>query len=95
MNNRQKFAGSGRFKLAGAPTTSRPIAAANLTGMRSVNDATAINIAEVVIRGGERKLEAGTSNMPAFGSTYSDAEIASVVNFVTARFGAAKLRSQD
>jgi mono/diheme cytochrome c family protein len=81
------------------------IAAANLTGMRSVNDATAINVAEVVIRGGERKVEAGPSNMPAFGSTYSDAEIASVANFVTARFSAtqshltaaqvAKLRNQD
>jgi mono/diheme cytochrome c family protein len=43
--------------------------------------------------------------MPAFGSTYSDAEIASVANYVTARFGAtqshltaaqvAKLRNQD
>ena len=26
--------------------------------------------------------------MPAFGSTYTDAEIASVANYVTARFGA-------
>ncbi len=26
--------------------------------------------------------------MPAFGSTYSDAEIAAVANYVTARFGA-------
>jgi mono/diheme cytochrome c family protein len=25
--------------------------------------------------------------MPAFGSTYTDAEIASVANYVTARFG--------
>jgi mono/diheme cytochrome c family protein len=46
-----------------------------------------------------------SSNMPAFGSTYSDSEIASVANYVTARFGAkasdltvdqvAKLRTQD
>jgi mono/diheme cytochrome c family protein len=27
-------------------------------------------------------------SMPAFGSTYSDAEIAAVANYVTARFGA-------
>jgi mono/diheme cytochrome c family protein len=43
--------------------------------------------------------------MPAFGSTYSDSEIASVANYVTARFGAqasdltpaqvAKLRTQE
>jgi mono/diheme cytochrome c family protein len=43
--------------------------------------------------------------MPAFGAAYSDAEIASVANYVTARFGAAasdltaarvaKLRTED
>ena len=81
------------------------IAPATLTGTRAVNDATAINVAQVVIRGGERQAEAGPSNMPAFGSTYSDSEIASVANYVTARFGAkasdltadqvAKLRTQD
>jgi mono/diheme cytochrome c family protein len=72
---------------------------------RAVNDATATNVAEVIIHGGERQAEAGPSNMPAFGSTYSDSEIASVANYVTARFGAqasdltaaqvAKLRTQD
>ncbi len=46
-----------------------------------------------------------STSMPAFGSTYSNAEIASVANYVTARFGAkgsdlgaaevAKLRAQD
>jgi mono/diheme cytochrome c family protein len=81
------------------------IASATLTGTRAVNDATAINVAQVVIRGGERQAEAGPSNMPAFGSTYSDSEIASVANYVTARFGAkaadltadqvAKLRTLD
>src|SRR5450631_3296736 len=81
------------------------IASATLTGTRAVNDTTATNVAQVVIRGGERREEAGPSNMPAFGSTYSDSEIASVANYVTARFGAkasdltadqvAKLRTQD
>jgi mono/diheme cytochrome c family protein len=81
------------------------IASANLTGTRSVNDATATNVAQVIIHGGERQAEAGPSNMPAFGSSYSDSEIASVANYVTARFGAqasdlsaaqvAKLRTQD
>ena len=64
------------------------IASANLTGIRAVNDVTATNVAQVIIRGGERHAEAGPSNMPAFGSTYSDGEIASVANYVTARFGA-------
>jgi mono/diheme cytochrome c family protein len=36
-------------------------------------------------------------SMPAFGSTYSDSEIAAVANYVTARFGgaASKLSGQD
>jgi mono/diheme cytochrome c family protein len=78
---------------------------ATLTGARSVNDATATNVAQIIIRGGERHAEPGPSNMPAFGSTYSDSEIASVANYVTARFGAkasaltaddvTKLRMQD
>jgi len=81
------------------------IAPATLTGTRSVNDATATNVAQVIIRGGERHAEPGPWNMPAFGSTYSDSEIASVANYVTGRFGAkasdltaedvTKLRSQD
>jgi mono/diheme cytochrome c family protein len=78
---------------------------ATLTGTRAVNDPTATNVAQVIIHGGERHAEAGPSNMPAFGSTYSDSEIASVANYVTGRFGAkasdltadavTKLRMQD
>jgi mono/diheme cytochrome c family protein len=81
------------------------ISAATLTGARAVNDATATNVAQVIIHGGERRAPPGAANMPAFGSTYSDSEIASVANYVTARFGAkasgltaddvAKLRLQD
>jgi mono/diheme cytochrome c family protein len=81
------------------------VASATLTGNRAVNDATATNVAQVVIRGGERQAEAGPFNMPAFGSTYSDSEIANVANYVTGRFGArasdltadqvAKLRTQE
>jgi mono/diheme cytochrome c family protein len=35
--------------------------------------------------------------MPAFGSAYSDAEIASVTNYVTARFGSkpSQISAQD
>ncbi len=78
---------------------------ATLTGTRAVNDPTANNVAQVIIRGGQRHVAGDSNNMPAFGSTYSDAEIASVANYVTARFGAkgsnltaakvAKLRSEE
>jgi mono/diheme cytochrome c family protein len=63
------------------------ISSATLIGTRAVNDPTAKNVAEVVIHGGQRNAPPGPSNMPAFGSTYSDSEIASVANYVTARFG--------
>ena len=61
---------------------------ATLTGTRSVNDPTAVNVAQVIIGGGQRHRPYDAENMPAFGSTYSDAEIASVANYVTARYGA-------
>jgi mono/diheme cytochrome c family protein len=61
---------------------------ATLTGTRTVNDPTANNVAQVIIGGAQRHTAADAENMPAFGSTYSDAEIAGVANFVTARFGA-------
>ncbi|MEO7206283.1 MAG: cytochrome c [Steroidobacteraceae bacterium] len=78
---------------------------AALTGNRGVNDPTAVNVAQVIIGGGQRHVIGDANNMPAFGSTYTDAEIASVANYVTARFGArgsdltaakvAKLRSEQ
>jgi mono/diheme cytochrome c family protein len=78
---------------------------ATLTGTRGVNDPTANNVAQIIIGGGQRHYPRDSDNMPAFGSTYSDAEIASVANYVTARFGAkgsnltaaevAKLRAQE
>ncbi len=78
---------------------------ATLTGTRGVNDPTATNVAQVIIGGGQRHVAGDSNNMPAFGSTYSDAEIASVANYVTARFGAkgsdltpakvAKLRTEN
>jgi mono/diheme cytochrome c family protein len=78
---------------------------ATLTGTRSINDPTANNVAQVIIGGGQRHRPIDAENMPAFGSTYSDAEIASVANYVTARYGAkgselnaaqvAKLRAEE
>jgi mono/diheme cytochrome c family protein len=60
---------------------------ATLTGTRGVNDPTAINVAQVIIGGAERHAAHAAANMPSFGGAYSDAEIASVANYVTARFG--------
>ncbi|HEY0315501.1 MAG TPA: cytochrome c [Sphingomonas sp.] len=59
---------------------------AQLTGDRAVNDVTASNVAQMILNG------AGTSTsgrpyMPSFASAYTDREIASVANYVTARFG--------
>jgi mono/diheme cytochrome c family protein len=78
---------------------------ATLTGTRSVNDPTATNVAQVIIRGAQRHTPNEATNMPAFGDTYSDFEIASVANYVTGRFGTqasnlsaakvANLRSED
>jgi mono/diheme cytochrome c family protein len=78
---------------------------ATLTGTRSVNDPTANNVAQIIIGGGQRHLPVDAHNMPAFGNTYSDAEIAAVANYVTGRYGAkgstltaaqvAKLRAED
>jgi mono/diheme cytochrome c family protein len=61
---------------------------ATLTGRRSVNDPTAVNVAQMVISGANRRTATGASFMPAFGQAYSDDEIAAVANYVTARFGA-------
>jgi mono/diheme cytochrome c family protein len=78
---------------------------ATLTGVRSVNDPTATNVVQIILSGAHRQTSEAGTTMPAFGSAYSDAEIASLANYVTARFGAqpsavtvqdiATLRSQD
>jgi mono/diheme cytochrome c family protein len=81
------------------------IAFATLTGTRAVNDPTANNVAQIIIGGAQRRAAGGANNMPAFGGAYSDSEIASVANYVTARFGVqasaltaahvAKLRTEE
>jgi mono/diheme cytochrome c family protein len=78
---------------------------ATLTGARSVNDPTATNVVQVILSGAHLQTADARTDMPAFGSAYSDAEIASLANYVTARFGAqpsavtaeniATLRAQD
>jgi mono/diheme cytochrome c family protein len=70
---------------------------ATLTGAWAVNDPSATNVAQIVISGTRRQAPEGAISMPAFGSSHSDAEIAAVANYVTARFGAkaSRLTAQD
>jgi mono/diheme cytochrome c family protein len=69
---------------------------ATISGSRAVNDPTATNVAQIVISGTQRTAS-GAMSMPAFGSTYTDTEIAAVANYVTGRFGSAasKLTAKD
>jgi mono/diheme cytochrome c family protein len=60
---------------------------ATLTGDRAVNDPSAINVAQIVLSGELRHTAEGVVLMPSFGDAYSDTEIASVANYVTARYG--------
>jgi mono/diheme cytochrome c family protein len=70
---------------------------ATLTGAWAVNDPSATNIAQIVISGTRRYTPGNAISMPAFGNAYSDAEIAAVANYVTARFGSkgSRLTAQD
>jgi len=62
---------------------------ATLTGDRTVSDPSAINVAQIIVSGAQRRTADGMTAMPAFGAAYSDSEIAAVANYVTRRFGAA------
>ena len=77
--------------------TSLLTADATLTGSRAVNDVSAGNIVQIVMFGELRTTQHGLVSMPAFGHSYSDAEIAAVSNYVTARFGAegSSITSED
>jgi mono/diheme cytochrome c family protein len=70
---------------------------ATLTGAWAVNDPSAANVAQIVISGTKRSTPPGAISMPAFGGSHSDAEIAAVANYVTARFGskASQLTAKD
>jgi mono/diheme cytochrome c family protein len=61
---------------------------ATLTGVRSVNDPSGINVVEVILSGFHKQIPDDKSTMPALGNILSDSDIASVANYVTGRFGA-------
>ena len=60
---------------------------AGLTGVRAVNDPSGANVALMVLHG-SGGVWPGHPLMPAFGKAYSNAEVAAVANYITARFGA-------
>jgi mono/diheme cytochrome c family protein len=61
---------------------------AQLSGTRAVNDPSATNVVQMILSGSEAASTNGhRPYMPSFGAAYSDAEIAAVANYVTARFG--------
>jgi mono/diheme cytochrome c family protein len=68
---------------------------ATIAGTRAVNDPAATNVAQIVITGTRRLTPRGVISMPAFGSAYSDNEIAAVANYVTGRFGSEQSRITD
>jgi mono/diheme cytochrome c family protein len=70
---------------------------ATFTGAWAVNDPSATNVAQIVISGTKRYTPPDAVSMPAFGSAYSDVEIAAVANYVTARFGSrpSRITAQD
>ncbi len=60
---------------------------AALIGAQSVNDPAGLNVVQTVLHGVKLPLGDGAAFMPAFGSGYSDAEVAAVANYVIGRFG--------
>jgi mono/diheme cytochrome c family protein len=60
---------------------------ASFLGNRTVNDPAGINATQAVLQGTHLHTAHGKVFMPGFGNGYSDAEIAAVVNYLTARFG--------
>lgn len=60
---------------------------ADLTGNRTVNDPSGINLTQVLLQGTSLQTQQGEMFMPAFDRGYSDTEIAAVVNYVLGRFG--------
>ena len=68
---------------------------ATISGSRAVNDPAATNVAQIVLSGTIRHRPADIISMPAFGSSYSNVEIAAVTNYVTARFGSQQSRVKE
>jgi len=60
---------------------------ASLAGAQSVNDPEGTNLLQVLIHGSQMTTDEGDVFMPAFGSAYSDIELAAVANYAIGHFG--------
>jgi mono/diheme cytochrome c family protein len=58
-----------------------------LLGSHTVSDPQAINLTQVVLYGSTLETPDGRVNMPAFGKSHSDTEIAALVDYVSAQLG--------
>ena len=60
---------------------------AALLGTRGVNDILGANVTQVILQGSKLHIDGQVAFMPAFGSAYSDTEVAALANYVVAHFG--------
>jgi hypothetical protein len=60
--------------------------ATDATGVRAVNDASATNVAQMILSGSASS-QSGQPVMPSFAAAYSDTEIAAVANYVASAPG--------
>ena len=60
---------------------------ASLVGTRGVNDISAANVTQAIIQGVHMRIGGSDVFMPAFGSAYSDTEVAALAGYVVAHFG--------
>jgi mono/diheme cytochrome c family protein len=60
---------------------------ASLAGDQAVNDPDGVNLTQVILKGARLHATSGDIYMPAFGSAYSDQELAAVSNYVLGHFG--------
>jgi mono/diheme cytochrome c family protein len=68
----------------GGATSARYV---SLLGSRSANDPDAVNLIQTILRGGSLETNRAHAEMPGFGLTYSDAEVAALARYIFAAFG--------
>jgi mono/diheme cytochrome c family protein len=60
---------------------------ASLLGTRGVNDVNGANVTQAILRGVKMRIDGTDVFMPAFGSAYSDTEVAALADYVIEHFG--------
>jgi len=60
---------------------------ASLIGTRGVNDVSGLNVTQAILNGVQLSIGGREVFMPAFGASYSDAEVAALTNYVIGHFG--------